>query len=254
MLRFQFDRPSAGMSPDAPKKTGFALFVDIMYRELWPMLWLNVWFLLYSLPIVTIGASYGAMYTVLMRMVRDKPVDAGPEFRKAFRENFKKSTGLYFLQGVVTFILVCSFHFYGVLYPSLETIVLMLGGLFALMNLYLYPLLVTVELKLSHIVKNSFFLLFLNLKYTLILGVIWGGLGWVNYRLAPYSIFGMLFPMPVFMSYLTCFLTYGAIAKFCFPREEEEKEKVLEEGDEMALLDQELERLKAIQQEDQSSQ
>ena len=58
---------------------------------------LNLLFLLFSLPVVTIGASVTAMYTVTLRMIdkREGKVFAG--FWGAFKKNFKKATIIWML-------------------------------------------------------------------------------------------------------------------------------------------------------------
>ena len=52
---------------------------------------LNLLFLICSIPVITIGASCTAMYTVLFRFVRNDEPDILKTFFKAFRENLKKA-------------------------------------------------------------------------------------------------------------------------------------------------------------------
>ena len=51
----------------------------------------NLLWLLLSLPVITIGASSIALYTMTLRMVRDEEGSLVKGFFKAFRDNFRQS-------------------------------------------------------------------------------------------------------------------------------------------------------------------
>jgi len=52
-LRDSWMKEGRGISKDAPKKQGIALFAEILLREWWEMVKLNLLFVLASLPLVT---------------------------------------------------------------------------------------------------------------------------------------------------------------------------------------------------------
>lgn len=56
---------------------------------------LNLLFILCSLPVITIGASCTAMYTVLFRFVKNDEPDILKTFLKAFRDNLKKTSVIW---------------------------------------------------------------------------------------------------------------------------------------------------------------
>lgn len=56
---------------------------------------LNLLFLICSIPVVTIGASCTAMYTVLFRFVRNDEPDILKTFFKAFYHNLKKASCIW---------------------------------------------------------------------------------------------------------------------------------------------------------------
>lgn len=58
---------------------------------------LNVLFVICCLPIVTIGASVSALYTVLRKMSKDEGGTAATEFWKALKSNLKQATILWLL-------------------------------------------------------------------------------------------------------------------------------------------------------------
>ncbi len=68
---------------------------------------LNVLFIICSIPIVTMGASFTAMYDVLTKMDTKKEVPAASGFIKAFKSNLKTSTKLWLIiLGVAVFLLI----------------------------------------------------------------------------------------------------------------------------------------------------
>ena len=62
------------------------------------LLVLNLWFLLYSLPLVTIGAATAALYQVAIAMADKRSEHVGAEFRAAFKENFKSITPIWMVE------------------------------------------------------------------------------------------------------------------------------------------------------------
>ena len=71
------------------------------------MVCLNVLWLICCIPIVTIGASTTALYTVMLKMVRNEEGYIFRGFFKAFKSNFKQSTIIWIvilLLGIVCWI------------------------------------------------------------------------------------------------------------------------------------------------------
>ena len=60
--------------------------------RLWILFWSNVLFVLFSLPVVTAGPAWVAMYTVCLKTLRvDNSLNPFTEFWKAFRANFRQA-------------------------------------------------------------------------------------------------------------------------------------------------------------------
>ncbi|MBT9369685.1 DUF624 domain-containing protein [Rhizobium sp. CSW-27] len=74
-----------GIPKDAPKKTGLALIADILAREWWELVKLNLLFLLASLPLVTLPAALFAIAHVCRLIVEDRNVYLLRDFREAMR-------------------------------------------------------------------------------------------------------------------------------------------------------------------------
>ena len=68
-LKANFQKEGKGISKDTPEKTGFALFLETLIRELGSLIKLNFLFLLFSIPIITIPASFAALTNVSMKLL-----------------------------------------------------------------------------------------------------------------------------------------------------------------------------------------
>lgn len=95
MKLWQFStKPGPGIPRDAVPKTGFALLADVIARNWWELIQLNLLILLASLPLVTVPAALVAGARICVLMLEDKPVYLGRDFLEAFRARFWKATAL----------------------------------------------------------------------------------------------------------------------------------------------------------------
>ncbi|MCO5732333.1 DUF624 domain-containing protein [Rhizobium sp. SSA_523] len=85
-LEALWTREGKGIAKDAPKKTGLALFFEIIGREWWELVKLNLLFLLASLPIVTLPAAAFATARICRSMAEDRNVYLLREFLEAMRD------------------------------------------------------------------------------------------------------------------------------------------------------------------------
>ena len=85
-------REGKGIPKDAPKKTGLALALDILAREWWELVKLNLLFLLASLPLVTLPAATFATARICHRMVEDQNVYLLRDFLEALRDGVLRAT------------------------------------------------------------------------------------------------------------------------------------------------------------------
>ena len=91
-MRDYFLKEGPGIPKDAPKKTGLALFVDILGREWWELVKLNLLFILFSLPLVTLPAAQVAATRICVAMVEDRNCYLWRDFWETFRARFVAAT------------------------------------------------------------------------------------------------------------------------------------------------------------------
>ena len=83
-----------GIAKDAPKPTGLRLLLATFAREWWDLLKLNLLFVAFALPVVTIPAAYAAAVRVSVMMIEDRNVYLWRDFWTAFRARFRLTTAI----------------------------------------------------------------------------------------------------------------------------------------------------------------
>ncbi|MBR4223221.1 MAG: YesL family protein [Oscillospiraceae bacterium] len=136
-------------SPDGKLYKFMVRFTDCVKLEL---LWL-----LCSLPVITLGASTAAAFSVTLAMVRDEEGKIAADFFKAFKSNLKQGIAMTFIT------LLCIWAVYldlqlihaenGVVFLIIAMIAIYV---FTFSLLYAYPLIARYENTLINTIRNSF--------------------------------------------------------------------------------------------------
>ena len=120
---------------------------------------LNILFLVTSIPIVTIGASATAMYTVLAKMIEEREFSFFKDYFTSFRENFLQSTAMWLFMLVITGIIYLDFGYVfqemtgGFAYVMrIGTIVL--GVLFCMIANAVFPLVAKFDMTWKEIIPT----------------------------------------------------------------------------------------------------
>ncbi len=128
-------------------------------QSLWDILKLNFMWLIFCIPIVTIGGSTIAAFSVLLRMSEDQEGNVIKDFWKAFRENWKQGIFIGLLPPICFEAVFLDFQ----LYNAVEN-----GGLgilivgcfsayiFIFCLIYVFPLLARYDNTVINSIKNSF--------------------------------------------------------------------------------------------------
>ena len=163
-----YSRPGPGIDKNAPPKKGVALFLDILGREFWALLLVNVIYVLFCLPIITIGPATAALYRVTVTMVRDKNVYAWKDFWEAFKSNWKQ--GLIFGIPFVLFLLAAVWMNLMGLIQGVGSL-LVVAAVWTMIGLsvfcYVFALISNVALPAWPLLKDAVFLMVLGKIRTL---------------------------------------------------------------------------------------
>ena len=73
------------------------------------LIWLQILVVLTSIPLITIGASFTAMHSVLLKMYRDELSSLSREYFRAFISNFKQATLIWLLYVVCIAIMLVDY-------------------------------------------------------------------------------------------------------------------------------------------------
>ena len=73
------------------------------------LIWLQILVVLTSIPLITVGASFTAMHTVLLKMYRDDLPSLTKEYFRAFKSNFKQATLIWLLYAVCIAVMLVDY-------------------------------------------------------------------------------------------------------------------------------------------------
>lgn len=125
---------------------------------------LNVLFIICSLPIVTIGASATALYTVTLRIVRDEESYIVKGFWKAFKDNFKQSTIIWLIMLLVGAFLGVDLYLTSVMESSLMNIFKYIFYFITFLYVITLSFVFPVQSRFDNTIKNT-------IKNALIMGI-----------------------------------------------------------------------------------
>ena len=151
-----------GIDRNAPKKKGFARYMETLWREFFPLLKLNLLFLISCIPIVTIPAAITGLSRITVTMVRDRNYFMLSDYWDAFKRDFWRSL----VAGLVSVILLAVFGLSTWFYYSLAQTIgklmlafagVSLGLLITVMgaSMHFFPMLAMVELPTTKLMLNS---------------------------------------------------------------------------------------------------
>lgn len=136
---------------------------------------LSLLWLVCSLPIITLGAASAAMCDLSEQTLNGEGRQLLRGFFGAVKKHFKTATGLWLAILSVCILFVLDFLFYvwatgnSTLASVLMGVLLLMGAVFAICLLWVYPYLVRKESKFVETAKMSLILGFLNIGWSLLM-------------------------------------------------------------------------------------
>lgn len=129
-----------------------------MMTRIFDLLKLNSFWILFSLPIVTIGASTAAAFAVTLKIAEDKEGKIFDTFYKSFKENLKQGTQIGFIIAIIAYAFYMNIELMIKLEdaPIFFLISTMIIGFFGLMYFtYVFPLCARYHNSLLGTFKNA---------------------------------------------------------------------------------------------------
>jgi len=160
---------------DGPFSQLLSRLVDIMI--------LNILFILFCLPLFTVGASITALYSVLLKVVRDEEKNIVQSFFIAFKRNFTQSTIIWFVMVASGLLLLANFLFLGELDGVVKfffvSMIAVFGFVYLSTLLFIFPYIARYEDTIKRSLINSLLIGISNFRYLVILLLVSGGLALV---------------------------------------------------------------------------
>ena len=132
---------------------------------------LNAMALIFSIPIITIGASWTALYYCTVKIVRKEDTYVWKEFWNSFKSNFKQATIIWIILIpflAILFVDVLMWYNDPTLLPKVlkVTTVIVICIVLAI-TIYVFPILSHFDNTTRNTLKNAFLVSMINIPYTL---------------------------------------------------------------------------------------
>lgn len=242
---FDYTKPGKGVEKDEPVKPRFKLFWELFIRKFWKLVQLNLIYLLFCLPVVTIGPATAGMTYVLRNFATERPVFMFSDFWDAFKGNFKQSFVYGLIIAVFAFVMSVSWDFYtknlGVSAFMYVPVGLcgLLTLLFVFMAFYSFLMIVTIDLPLWGIIKNSLILSIACMKSNFITLFFVALVLLAIYLFFPYTVLVVIAIIPAMLGFIICFNAYPGIKKYVIDpyRAKQQKDEEPESPDDVIFSD-----------------
>lgn len=225
-----------------PLKTGILRFFQIIWVEFWNLILLNMLYVVFCLPVVTIPAATAAFTAELCDMIRDRPRMLVHRFWSVFKREFGPASllGLVGLlcAGLLLGLLTAVLFFLPPLftYLVLPAAVILLF-LFCMAWIYVYPLLVLTQLPLRHILRNAVSLSLVCARHAAAAAALCGLLLYYALLYFPVSLPFLLFGTLSLLGLICSFAAWAGIRDHVVAQALHHKQtSYLEDADEWAAI------------------
>ncbi len=243
-----YDKAGPGIEKNAPKKKTFIVFFETFFRNFWNFVPINFLYWILTMPLLPLGLGAVGITHVTRNISRDKHSFGVSDFVDTIKRNWKQALGAGIINIIVTFLILFALWFYsnsinGYMYAIGVGLSMCMIFIFTNMNFYIWTMIITFNLKLKQIYRNSFRFVFINLKNNLICDIVIIAviaLYVLILYLVPYTltlaieILVAFCTLPAFVFLLIQFATFPSIKKYMIdpyyaarPDEDIEKRKNL---------------------------
>lgn len=136
----------------------------------------NLLFILCSIPLITIGPSFTALYHCILRTVKGNNNGTVKTFFRAFRENFVQSLIAWIAFLLVLFVLILNIRFLLQTNSAMGKLLLYLSyaltGMLIIYFLYIFPVISAFSGTLKNHLVNSYLFAFMHFPSTLLIALV----------------------------------------------------------------------------------
>lgn len=139
----------------------------------WDCIWLTILWAIFSIPVITVGASTVALYTVTLKLVRSQEGEITKQFFKAFKDNLGQGIVAGLLMLVIGFVLAANIYFYWAQSGTFSKTILLAQVILAYVYLmlfdYIFAVIARFKNKTLTLFSIAFVLSFKNFGWTLLM-------------------------------------------------------------------------------------
>ena len=215
----QYQKEGKGISKDQ-KTPRFVLFFQIYFLRFWNLIILNILYIIFCIPIVTIGPATAAMTKILRNYTRDEHAFLWGDFIETFKKNFKQAFLFslidLFISAFLILDLLCVQNVPNrILFTLSMAGILFTALVFTFMKFYIYNMMITFDLKIRHLLKNAFIFCWAAFLKNIIIAVLLIGISLLIYHLPVQAIVFIIITLYFStMGYIINFMVNPTIKKF----------------------------------------
>lgn len=146
-----------------------------MLSKVADLIMLNFLFAIFCLPIVTIGASISAMYTITLKMVKGEEAYIFKGFLAAFKENFKQATIAWMILFPLGLMILYNFFLLEniqgqAMQNVIRVMMIFVTFIYVIIFTYVFPLIARYEAaKFKQTAQNALLIAVSRLPYTILM-------------------------------------------------------------------------------------
>ena len=135
------------------------------------LLILNLAFVVCSLPVFTLGASFTGMYYVTLKMIKNEEGDVLKQFWRSFKQNFKQATLIWLVMLAIALLLGFDiFYMSQMNYPTvIKVLIFVFIFIWMLVLLHAFPLLSRFDNTIKNTLKNSVIIALTHMPKTVLM-------------------------------------------------------------------------------------
>jgi len=219
---------------NAPPKKGIALFFSILFREYKNLIVVNLIFILFSLPVITIGPAFAGMIHVIFKIIRDRPVFPFSDFIDGFKKIFGSPSYTPCCLLLHWAWLLSLWYYLSLTSPPPFLYIPMALSVGLLMMLviasfYCMIMIVTIKLPLTKIIKNSFLLSVACFPRSMLMFAIMSSTLLLIALFFPVSLLLLLVGYFSIVNFIICYNALKCLDKYIAVQPKDEKTKTVNE-------------------------
>lgn len=130
---------------------------------------LNLLFVFCSIPVITIGASYTALYFVMRKLVKNEEGSIVKTFLCAFRDNFKQATIIWLIMLLAGGFLILGLYLTAITGMILNYVLIAFSIPYLIVLSYVFPILSQFNVGTFKCIQSAFFLGIAHLPLTIVI-------------------------------------------------------------------------------------